>query len=211
MTSAGLTPKFESDMEVDFIAVGSGMGASCAALAAQSQGLETVMLEKSEVFGGGTTYSYGIVWGGDNHLERALESKIPGKTPMLISTTWPPVTRWKATSGPTSRLPPRHSNSSATTLVFLSMWCAGFPIISRAWPTGPWAKAAICRSGPSSPSRWANGINTCGPRRRSRTGRPLKRLPVGADGRNRRTGTASSFVIAWSRTCALLGPALSGI
>ena len=72
MTSAGLTPKCESDMEVDFIAVGSGMGASCAALAAQSQGLETVMLEKSEVFGGGTTYSYGIVWVGDNHLERAL-------------------------------------------------------------------------------------------------------------------------------------------
>ncbi len=71
MTTASLT----SDFEVDFIAVGSGMGASCAALAAQSQGLETVMLEKSEVFGGGTTYSYGIVWVGDNHLERALGIK----------------------------------------------------------------------------------------------------------------------------------------
>ncbi len=68
MTTVSLT----SDMEVDFIAVGSGMGASCAALAAQAQGLETVILEKSEVFGGGTTYSYGIVWVGDNHLERAL-------------------------------------------------------------------------------------------------------------------------------------------
>ena len=75
MTSAGLTPKIESNMEVDFIAVGSGMGASCAVLAAQAQGLETVILEKSEVFGGGTTYSYGIVWVGDNHLERALGIK----------------------------------------------------------------------------------------------------------------------------------------
>jgi succinate dehydrogenase/fumarate reductase flavoprotein subunit len=48
------------------------MGASCAALAAQALGLETVILEKSDVYGGGTTYSYGIVWVGDNHLERAL-------------------------------------------------------------------------------------------------------------------------------------------
>ena len=46
-----------SDIEVDIIAVGSGMGASCVALAAQSQGLETIILEKSGVFGGGTTYS----------------------------------------------------------------------------------------------------------------------------------------------------------
>jgi 3-oxosteroid 1-dehydrogenase len=51
------------------------MGASCAALAAQAQGLETVILEKSEVYGGGTTYSYGIVWVGDNHLEQALGIK----------------------------------------------------------------------------------------------------------------------------------------
>ena len=64
-----------SDIEVDIIAVGSGMGASCVALAAQAQGLETIILEKSAVFGGGTTYSYGIVWVGDNHLEQALGIK----------------------------------------------------------------------------------------------------------------------------------------
>ena len=68
MTTSSLTP----DLEVDIIAVGSGMGASCAALAAQSQGLETVILEKSDVYGGGTTYSYGIIWVGDNHLEQSL-------------------------------------------------------------------------------------------------------------------------------------------
>ena len=71
MTASNLT----SDLEVDIIAVGSGMGASCAALAAQARGLETVILEKSDVYGGGTTYSYGIVWVGNNHLERALGIK----------------------------------------------------------------------------------------------------------------------------------------
>jgi 3-oxosteroid 1-dehydrogenase len=59
-------------MEVDIVAVGSGIGASCTAIAAHAQGLDTVILEKSDKFGGGTTYSYGIVWVGDNHLERAL-------------------------------------------------------------------------------------------------------------------------------------------
>ena len=71
-TASSLMPNLQSDTEVDFIAVGSGMGASCAALAAQSHGLETIILEKSDKFGGGTTYSYGIVWVGDNHLEQAL-------------------------------------------------------------------------------------------------------------------------------------------
>ena len=64
--------KLTSDLEVDIIAVGSGMGASCAALTAHAQGLESIILEKSDKFGGGTTYSYGIVWVGDNHLERSL-------------------------------------------------------------------------------------------------------------------------------------------
>ena len=62
-------------MEVDIVAVGSGIGASCTAIAAHAQGLDTVILEKSNKFGGGTTYSYGIVWVGDNHLERALGIK----------------------------------------------------------------------------------------------------------------------------------------
>ena len=66
------TRNLRSDMEVDIVAVGSGIGASCTAIAAHNQGLDTVILEKSDKFGGGTTYSYGIVWVGDNHLERAL-------------------------------------------------------------------------------------------------------------------------------------------
>ena len=65
-------PSPEPNMEVDIVCVGSGMGASCAALAAQAQGLESVILEKSDRFGGGTAYSYGIVWVGGNHLAEAM-------------------------------------------------------------------------------------------------------------------------------------------
>lgn len=60
------------DLEVDIVAVGSGMGGCCAAIAAHAEGLETVLLEKSDKLGGATAYSLGIVWVGDNHLERAL-------------------------------------------------------------------------------------------------------------------------------------------
>ena len=59
-------------MEVDVVAVGSGMGGTCAAIAAQAQGQEAVVLEKADVLGGGTAYSYGIVWVGENHLASAL-------------------------------------------------------------------------------------------------------------------------------------------
>ena len=60
------------DMEVDVVAVGSGMGGTCAAISAQSQGQQAIVLEKDDVLGGGTTYSYGIVWVGENHLAPSL-------------------------------------------------------------------------------------------------------------------------------------------
>ena len=65
-------PSLQPGMEVDIVCVGSGMGASCAALVAQAQGLEAVILEKSDKFGGGTAYSYGIVWVGGNHLAEGM-------------------------------------------------------------------------------------------------------------------------------------------
>lgn len=60
------------DMEVDIVAVGSGMGGTCAAVSAQASGQQAIVLEKADVLGGGTTYSYGIVWVGENHLAPAL-------------------------------------------------------------------------------------------------------------------------------------------
>ena len=59
-------------MEVDVVAVGSGMGGTCAAIAAHAQGQQAIVLEKADVLGGGTAYSYGIVWVGENHLASAL-------------------------------------------------------------------------------------------------------------------------------------------
>ena len=60
------------DLEVDVVAVGSGMGGTCAAIAAQARGQQAIVLEKADVLGGGTTYSYGIVWVGENHFEPEL-------------------------------------------------------------------------------------------------------------------------------------------
>ena len=60
------------DMEVDVVAVGSGMGGTCAAISAQARGQQAIVLEKADVLGGGTTYSYGIVWVGENHLAPEL-------------------------------------------------------------------------------------------------------------------------------------------
>ena len=60
------------DLEVDVVAVGSGMGGTCAAIAAQARGQQAIVLEKADVLGGGTTYSYGIVWVGENHFEPGL-------------------------------------------------------------------------------------------------------------------------------------------
>jgi 3-oxosteroid 1-dehydrogenase len=60
------------DMEVDLVAVGSGMAGCAAAITARDLGQEVIVLEKSDKAGGGTTYSLGIVWIGNNHLEQAL-------------------------------------------------------------------------------------------------------------------------------------------
>jgi 3-oxosteroid 1-dehydrogenase len=56
---------------VDLIAVGSGASGCGAALAAAAHGLNTLLLEKAPLLGGGTTYSYGGLWIGENHLEAA--------------------------------------------------------------------------------------------------------------------------------------------
>lgn len=55
--------------EYDVVVVGSGMAGCCAALAAHAEGLTSVVLEKAEKAGGGTSYSYGGLWLGGNHLQ----------------------------------------------------------------------------------------------------------------------------------------------
>jgi 3-oxosteroid 1-dehydrogenase len=55
----------------DVIVLGSGISGLATALAAREKGLEVVVLEKDNKLGGGTTESAGLIWVGDNHLERA--------------------------------------------------------------------------------------------------------------------------------------------
>ena len=53
----------------DVVVLGSGIAGLSAALAAHETGLECLLLEKSDLLGGGTTNSYGLIWVGRNHLQ----------------------------------------------------------------------------------------------------------------------------------------------
>ena len=54
----------------DVVVLGSGIAGLSAALAAVAKGLAPLVVEKAGQLGGGTTQSYGLVWVGQNHLQR---------------------------------------------------------------------------------------------------------------------------------------------
>ncbi|HQQ63020.1 MAG TPA: FAD-binding protein [Pseudomonadales bacterium] len=60
--------KISNDVVVDVLVVGSGAGGMTAAITAHDQGLETLLIEKADVFGGTSAMSGGVVWIPDNHL-----------------------------------------------------------------------------------------------------------------------------------------------
>ncbi|MBV8187199.1 MAG: FAD-binding protein [Alphaproteobacteria bacterium] len=64
-----------SNESFDVVVLGSGIGGLSAALAAYEFGLRTVLIEKSDRLGGGTTNSYGLIWVGGNHLQLAAGLK----------------------------------------------------------------------------------------------------------------------------------------
>lgn len=55
------------DHEVDFLAIGSGGGGMTAALTAHEYGLDTLVIEKADVYGGTTALSGGVIWIPNNH------------------------------------------------------------------------------------------------------------------------------------------------
>ena len=59
------------DEDFDVVVVGSGIAGLSAALAAHELGLRPVVLEKSDLLGGGTSYSYGLIWVPRSHLAHA--------------------------------------------------------------------------------------------------------------------------------------------
>ncbi len=60
----------EWDEVFDVVVVGSGMAGVATALAARAHGLKPVLIEKAAKLGGGTSFSMGGIWIGNNHLAR---------------------------------------------------------------------------------------------------------------------------------------------
>lgn len=55
------------DLMVDFLVVGSGGGGMAAAITASDHGLKSLVIEKSEYYGGTTAISGGVIWIPNNH------------------------------------------------------------------------------------------------------------------------------------------------
>jgi len=60
------------DIETDLVCIGSGIGGLSAAITAHENGLDTVVLERSDQVGGVTALSMGEVWVAGNHLAAEL-------------------------------------------------------------------------------------------------------------------------------------------
>src|SRR3979411_3371691 len=59
------------DETYDVVVIGSGMAGVATALAAREAGLRPILIEKADKLGGGTSFSMGGIWIGNNHLARA--------------------------------------------------------------------------------------------------------------------------------------------
>ena len=59
------------DKEVDLLVLGSGGAGLTAALTAANEGLDVLVLEKSDFVGGTTAYTSGVIWIPNNHFQHA--------------------------------------------------------------------------------------------------------------------------------------------
>jgi 3-oxosteroid 1-dehydrogenase len=60
----------DTNERYDVIVLGTGIAGLATALAAATNRLRVLVIEKAEEIGGGTTESYGLLWAGNNHLSR---------------------------------------------------------------------------------------------------------------------------------------------
>ncbi|MCW2529279.1 MAG: hypothetical protein JWM76_4139 [Pseudonocardiales bacterium] len=58
--------------QVDFLSIGSGIGGLSGAIVAHDWGLSAMVMEKAPTVGGVTSYSYGEMWVGGNHLQAGV-------------------------------------------------------------------------------------------------------------------------------------------
>ncbi|WP_431025102.1 FAD-dependent oxidoreductase [Halomonas sp. H5] len=61
------TQAIRADLQCDVLVIGAGAGGLSTAITAARQGLEVIVLEKAEVFGGTTAFSGGVLWIPGNH------------------------------------------------------------------------------------------------------------------------------------------------
>jgi len=64
------------DYTTDVLIVGAGGGGMTAALVAKKAGLDVILIEKSELYGGSTALSGGGIWVPNNYLLDILGSKM---------------------------------------------------------------------------------------------------------------------------------------
>lgn len=62
----------------DFIIVGSGGGSMCAALVVKAMEKKPLILEKTDLFGGTTAKSGGVMWIPNNRLKGFVDAKLAG-------------------------------------------------------------------------------------------------------------------------------------
>lgn len=66
-------PPKQWDVETDVVSIGSGIGGLAAAITAREFGADAVVLERSDLVGGVTAYSFGELWVAANHLALAQD------------------------------------------------------------------------------------------------------------------------------------------
>lgn len=71
MTRATQPRNAVPELQCDVLVIGAGAGGLSTAITAARQGLEVIVLEKAEVFGGTTAFSGGVLWIPGNHHGRA--------------------------------------------------------------------------------------------------------------------------------------------
>ncbi len=140
------------DHEVDLLVVGSGAGGFTAALAGAAEGLDTLLIEKSDVYGGATALSGGGVWVPNNpllireglgdsradvrrYLDAVLGDRVPSANVDAFIDEGPKTLEFLETSSPHMRF----------------QWCTGYSDYH------PSSRAAVPRAGRSSRSPWISG------------------------------------------------------